>query len=243
MLFRAFKDIPDGFYIDVGAHDPIIGSVTKLFYDRGWSGINVEPGPRFAALCADRPRDLNLNYAVGAPGPIKLYEISSGLSTEHHEIASRHAAEGYEVSEREVESVALSTVFERVGDREIHFLKIDTEGAERQVILSGDFSVSRPWLLVVEATYPNTQIASHHDWEPLLETAHYRMVWFDGLNRWYVAEEHFDRLSSVFSSPLNVFDNYLTYREWVLQRGWSLLHELSDPNDLRPLRSIVNQLE
>ena len=43
ILRRALKDIEKGFYVDVGAHDPVIDSVTKAFYDLGWRGINIEP--------------------------------------------------------------------------------------------------------------------------------------------------------------------------------------------------------
>ena len=50
MLARALAGTTNGFYIDVGAHDPVIDSVTKMFYDRGGRGINVEPGAIFARL-------------------------------------------------------------------------------------------------------------------------------------------------------------------------------------------------
>lgn len=43
MLWRALKAIPAGFYIDIGANDPDVESVTRLFYDAGWRGVNVEP--------------------------------------------------------------------------------------------------------------------------------------------------------------------------------------------------------
>ena len=43
MLWRALREVTHGFYIDVGAADPDSDSVTRAFYDRGWSGINVEP--------------------------------------------------------------------------------------------------------------------------------------------------------------------------------------------------------
>lgn len=231
MLFRAFKDIVDGFYIDIGAHDPVVGSVTKLLYDCGWHGINVEPGPRFDALAADRPRDLNLNCAVGTPGTIKLFEIRSGLSTEHADIADRHAAKGYDLSERLVESVPLTEIFERAGDVDVHILKVDTEGSEKQVLLSGDFARYRPWVVVVEATYPMTQQPSHHEWAHILDHSHYRMVWFDGLNRWYLAPEHFEELISYFNAPPNFFDNYVTYREHCLIQMLHAVHNLSDLAD------------
>ena len=67
VLRRVFHARERGRYIDVGAHDPVIDSVTKHFYDQGWSGVNVEPVERFhLKFVADRPRDINLNVACGA---------------------------------------------------------------------------------------------------------------------------------------------------------------------------------
>lgn len=61
ILNRFFKNTNIGFYVDVGAHDPIIDSVTKHFYDKGWSGINIEPvNLAFKKLQAERKRDINL---------------------------------------------------------------------------------------------------------------------------------------------------------------------------------------
>ncbi|RLA51208.1 MAG: FkbM family methyltransferase, partial [Gammaproteobacteria bacterium] len=67
MLRRTLKDVDKGFYIDVGANDPVIDSVTKSFYDTGWHGINIEPvGEWYEKLQQDRPNDTNLQLAVGA---------------------------------------------------------------------------------------------------------------------------------------------------------------------------------
>src|SRR2546422_7104389 len=65
-LWRVLQDLDDGFYVDVGAGHPNLDSVTQLFYERGWSGINIEPGPHYADLAENRPRDVNLRVAVGA---------------------------------------------------------------------------------------------------------------------------------------------------------------------------------
>src|SRR2546423_10649850 len=43
ILARVFSGCTDGFYVDVGAGDPLNLSVTKWFYDLGWDGINIEP--------------------------------------------------------------------------------------------------------------------------------------------------------------------------------------------------------
>lgn len=67
MLERAFAEIENGFYVDVGAWDPDLDSVTRYFYERGWRGVNIEPNPKYLALLKEkRARDVNLGLAVGA---------------------------------------------------------------------------------------------------------------------------------------------------------------------------------
>jgi hypothetical protein len=41
MLWRALQQVESGFYIDVGANDPVVDSVTQAFYQRGWERIVV----------------------------------------------------------------------------------------------------------------------------------------------------------------------------------------------------------
>jgi hypothetical protein len=64
LLNRVFGGVVEGFYVDIGAGHPSDNSVTKSFYDRGWSGLNIEPGELFAELCAARPRDVTLRVAA-----------------------------------------------------------------------------------------------------------------------------------------------------------------------------------
>lgn len=52
LLWRALRHVPEGRYVDVGAGHPELHSVTKLFYDAGWSGINIEPVPELAHALA-----------------------------------------------------------------------------------------------------------------------------------------------------------------------------------------------
>jgi hypothetical protein len=44
-------------------------------------------------------------------------------------------------------------------------------------------------------------------------------VWFDGLNRFYVATEHHDALAGHFQKPPNVFDDFVqvTDKHWDQQ--------------------------
>src|SRR5205809_5964741 len=80
-----FPDVERGFYIDVGANDPLIDSVTKLFYDAGWSGINIEPiDKHIKNLKTQRTRDVNVHAGIGnKPGKLifRQYLDGDGLST------------------------------------------------------------------------------------------------------------------------------------------------------------------
>ena len=65
LLNRVFADVANGFYVDIGAYDPVLFSNTYFFYLNGWNGINIEarPGSR-AAFQKVRPRDTNLEMGI-----------------------------------------------------------------------------------------------------------------------------------------------------------------------------------
>lgn len=64
LLDRLFPRDYQGFYVDVGANHPLYDSVTKHFYDLGWSGINLEPGSISELLASERSRDITLQIAA-----------------------------------------------------------------------------------------------------------------------------------------------------------------------------------
>ena len=194
-LFNALKDVEKGFYIDVGAQDPIEHSVTKAFYERGWRGINIDPIPHwFNKLADDRPDDVNLNVAVGAEkGTLKFFEFpKTGLSTGNDKHARRHIEGGFYVNEIEVELATLNDICAQHVTGEIHFLKVDVEGLEKEVFQGIDFGKYRPWIIVAEATEPLSDVESFAEWEPLLLQAEYSYVSTDGLNRFYLSPMHME---------------------------------------------------
>lgn len=211
MLWRALKGVESGCYIDVGAQDPVSDSVSKAFYDLGWRGVHVEPVPQFAQLLREqRPDEQVFQAALGAtPGTAKLYSIKgTGLSTVVAEVAGRHLAENAFVSEElSVPRMTLDMIFETLPHgQDIHWLKIDVEGAERAVIDGWSRSKYRPWVVVIEATRPGSTIENFSDWEDLLTANMYSHVYSDGLNRFYLADERHETLGGSFRYPPNVFD-------------------------------------
>jgi FkbM family methyltransferase len=220
LLWRALKHVPAGFYIDVGANDPEEHSVTKAFYDAGWHGVNIEPMPSYHEVFLQaRPRDINLAVACGAAeGSITLYDTPTvnGWASTDAATASAHRAEGIDVVETEVPLRTLAGICAEYAPAEIHFLKIDVEGFEGEVLRGMDLQRWRPWLLVIEATLPNSRETNHASWEPLVTPHGYQFAYFDGLNRYYVAAEHPELLAAL-SVQANVFDDYIGHH---LDKAW-----------------------
>lgn len=211
MLWRALRHIQSGFYIDVGSNDPVVDSVTKAFYDRGWHGINIEPIPaHHADLVRERPRDINLQCAVGAEnGEIEIWECDvRGWATASSDVISQHKRSGHEGVYHTVPMYQLSKLCAQHASSHIHFLKIDVEGLEKSVIDGMDFSRFRPWIIVIEATRPNSAEESYYEWEEDILTSAYSLAYADGLNRFYVSNEHPELVRSL-QYPPNVFDGYI----------------------------------
>jgi len=209
-LWRVFASKGAGFYVDLGAGDPVSNSVTKLFYDAGWSGLDVEPGPDFALLAEARPRDMTVDVAISSRSAEARMWVTSPPELSSLDPTLRDQLPGdISVSEVTVRTRRLDElVAEHAPDREIDFLKVDVEGAERDVLESFDPRVLRPSVILVEAVSPLTWRPSHEDWEFLLLDAGYVFAAFDGINRFYVPKER-GELVPVLAYPISPLDRYV----------------------------------
>jgi FkbM family methyltransferase len=214
MLARVFAGRDNGFYVDVGAADPVNLSVTKWFYDLGWTGLNIEPNKQlFDRLAADRSRDINLNCGAGASASeAQFFEPDVGeLSSFDSRVQDKAQSTGVPGSTRTVAVAPLTDLLKlHCPGRAIDFLKIDVEGWEAEVLKGLDLRQYRPIVILIEATIPQTRIESHMEWEPGVLSADYSFVYFDGVNRFYLANEHSD-LKTHFTIPPNVFDEFETF--------------------------------
>lgn len=211
ILWRALKHIEHGFYVDIGAQDPLIDSVSLAFYERGWRGVHVEPTQQYSnKLRVARPEELILQLAIGnQAGSLTFYEFEdTGLSTADPGIARRHQEAGFRCHETVVSVISLDALFERIGVQIIHWLKLDVEGLEKSVLESWKSDSVLPWVLIIESTQPLSQDECHKEWEHLILAKGYEFVYFDGLNRFYVSVNHVD-LVGAFRSPPNIFDGFV----------------------------------
>jgi FkbM family methyltransferase len=250
LLDRVFAGVDDGFYVDVGAYHPVDDSVTKTFYDRGWSGINIEPGEVFETLAAARPRDVNLNLAVyDRAGEIEFAQHPgwhAGLShvrdgARDGSVVRDEASATPAPAMRRVACDTLTAILAaHAAGRPIAFLKIDAEGAEPAIVRSTDWRAIRPTVLLIEATRPLSTELANQEWEPILLAQGYIRAWFDGINCFYVPEERADLLAR-FALPVNVLDGFVRHDPALdacreeLRTALERVHALAD--ELRELEA------
>ncbi len=200
LLLDALRQVPAdaGFYIDVGSDDPEKDSITKLFYERGWHGINIgSSADRFSQLSETRTRDINIQaVASNRSGE----EVFHGILGDQTGTAVDGFAESRSAGKPSaVKAVTLTQLCKEHAPKDIHFLNIDVEGRETEVLEGMDFARFRPWVLVIKASEPKPCSTTNYKWDQLVREAGYRFVFKDTSNRYYVATEHAE-LASKFSA-------------------------------------------
>jgi FkbM family methyltransferase len=219
VLWRALGNIPDGRYVEVGANDPTDDSISRAFYDAGWRGITIEPVHEYAERHrAERPGDRQVEIAITDSGvdTITLHQVTdTGLSTTVDSVAAQQDDLAYERVDVQVPAARLDSVLQDAdwSGSDIHFMTIDVEGAEAEVLGSIDLRAWRPWVLVVESTEPRSTVPTHDQWEGMVLSAGYQFCLFDGLSRFYVAEEHAEALRPMLSYPSCPLDRYTTWTD------------------------------
>lgn len=227
VLARALKPWErKGFWVDCGAGHPKYDSVTKLFSQFGWTGINIEPlDEEFTLLTQDRPLDVNIQCLLGEQegigsifaGPAE----NRGSSTTDPKLVERYAKDfGQTFHESQVPVRTLRDILRDEQFPAIDFLKIDVEGAELEVLRGIDLAEFKPKILVIEATEPNSNQLAHELWEDRVLGSGYVCALFDGLNRFYVKETESELLNMLLA-PANVLDDFKSILQLELEQGIS----------------------
>jgi FkbM family methyltransferase len=168
-IFKGFKN---GYFVDVGANDGLSINNT-LFFERnlGWTGINIEPlEVAFEKLKVNRPNCINLRYAICNENGTANFlcnegytEMLSGLEKSydprHHE---RREAENKIHNAKtkviQVQTIRLEDLFEEYNVKHIHFISIDVEGGEFEVIKSINFDKVFIDVIVFENNYSDASL-------------------------------------------------------------------------------------
>lgn len=147
-----------GFYVDVGANDPLRLSNTQHFYKKGWWGVNIEPNPlaqvRFNKL---RPRDINVCAAVGPvdgqklPFYVMFPTTISTFSEKYRDLNLKRGCEHVETLQLPLEKLGTILAKHVPPNIDIDFMSIDTEGHDMIALETNDWDRFRPRVLVIES--------------------------------------------------------------------------------------------
>lgn len=143
-------------YLDVGAHHPSRLNNTYLFYIKGSRGVCVEPDPKlFAELNNKRKEDICLRIGIGFDERrnADFYVMSSNsLSTFSKEEAQRYESYGRQRVLRVINTPleSINAVIKQYFMAAPHFISIDTEGLDFQILKFFDFTKYRPLVFCVE---------------------------------------------------------------------------------------------
>jgi FkbM family methyltransferase len=188
-LWSVLSDRDNGFYVDVGCNDPVVGSISESFYEAGWDGIAIDPLKRHINNHRElRPHQTSICCACGAAegeGTLHVTHLG-GLETMKPTVfgVSHNIA---------VPIIPLDTILEDYGAEwigEIQWLSIDVEGYEREVLKGANLKYWQPWYLCIEAREPcQLNHPTWDQWEDLVLAAGYSFNLDDGLNRFYSRDD------------------------------------------------------
>ena len=145
-----FKYKQNGFYIDVGCYHPYEANNTKLLYDKGWSGINIDLDfHTIDFFNYVRKRDENINVAISDSENEKdLYFFHNRSSIN----SLTRVREGTEKEIRKIKTKTLNSIIQnsKFKNQKLNFLSIDVEGHELEVLKGLDLNKYQPEFITVE---------------------------------------------------------------------------------------------
>ena len=157
ILNYLFKEKNNGFYVDVGACEPVRFSNTYIFYLKGWNGINIEAMPgSMDSFKEIRPRDINIEAAVSnTEEPLTYYEIGGAKSMNSFSLdfIKDLGAENSITNKIKIKPIKFSQILNDYlpQNQIIDFLTIDVEGLELEVLKSNNWEKYRPRIISLES--------------------------------------------------------------------------------------------
>lgn len=141
------------FYVDIGAHHPIFGNNTYLFYRSGGRGVLIEPT---AELCTviqkKRPKDTCLNAGVGKENGESIFyafQRSTRNTFSPHEAKAWQQQSGERATEKKMKIFSLDHIIDTYCERTPDIVSLDAEGYDFD-ILSGFSWKKRPKVFCIE---------------------------------------------------------------------------------------------
>lgn len=155
LIIDFFLNKEKGIYVDIGCNDPVFLNNTYFFYKKGWEGINVDANSKcIEKFNLVRKRDNNICALVSNSNKSKKFYIfdPETLSTSSEKQKNLYIKAGYKLKETKfISCLSLATLFnQELADTEIDFLSLDTEGNEKEILMSNDWKRYLPKFIILE---------------------------------------------------------------------------------------------
>lgn len=183
-LVQAFFGKRKGFYVDVGANDPVLDSQSQHLEALGWTGLLIEPDPDCCELLRKTRAGTVVEMACSSPQNAGK-QLLLNRAGPHSTLEQRPIALGAVVrSTVSVQCDTLDSILRgHAAPKQFDLLSIDIEGHELVALSGFSFSVWRPQLVLMEDHV--THLQKHQ----LMQRSGYQLLMRTGLNSWYVPEE------------------------------------------------------
>jgi len=154
IINNIFRNIDNGFYVDVGCQHPIKNNNTYLLYKKGWKGVNIDlDEDNINLFNKARPLDLNINIAIS--DKIKDVELfffhnKSPINTidkKTSEFQKSPISEIKIIKANSLTNILDNTIYK---NKKIDLLTIDVEGHELNVLAGFNFEIYCPKVIIVE---------------------------------------------------------------------------------------------
>ena len=187
-ILEAFAEKSDGRFLDIGAYDAKLLSNTRALYERGWSGVMVEPSPGpMKQLLAEYGNDPRITLVMAPVTKtcemVKIYGTDDAISTSSETALKIWKDGGYEFyGSFLTQSITLDLLVYRFGVA-WDFVNIDVEGGSADLFLACLRFPLRPKVYCVEHDHRHGELVS------IAAKAGYREVLRNGENCIFVKGE------------------------------------------------------
>lgn len=167
-----------GRFLDIGAWNAKNLSNTRALYERGWSGVLVEPSPEpFVGLLREYGEDERIDLILGAVGDLSLkrfHASADALTTSSPQNFEKWRTIGGFYGRYWVQAMTVEFLCQYMGP--FDFVSIDTEGTSVE-IFRDLLQCAKPRCICVEHDFRNVETLE------MAKFAGYREVYFSGENQ------------------------------------------------------------
>lgn len=192
-----------GFYIDVGALNPKVGSLTFLLYKKGWRGINFDlTKSNIQLFRAFRKRDISVQLAISnkkAEVTSYIFDPGSGLNSLEKKYADKWKKKLFKPYHTEkIESETLNSVIDKFNiPIDFDYLNIDVESHELNVLAGLDFNMYRPTLITIEIHCSGLEEMINNEIYKFFKKKRYKLISYYYLTAFFVPDEKLDDIKSL----------------------------------------------